>query len=589
MTEDDKSKERLAENLETSQLIIAELKEEISRLRNDIEDLLRSEERYRFHFSLANDVMFSYDNQFKVLSVSPNVERILGYKPEEFVGKTFHEAGVLNPGYMNLAINNALKVLSGETVHSSIYEFITKDGTRKYGEVSGVPLIRDGKVEAVITVARDVTPRISMENSLRESEERYRITLETMPDAVGIMGLEDCRYLYVNAGFCKMTGYSFEEAVGKAPAELNLEVSPNGFEDCAAPIREGVNVDSKERRFRRKDGTILDALVSARPIHFAGTECMIMVMTDVTAVKKAKEERMLLEIRSEKIESITTLARGIAHDFNNILTTIIGYTRMSMKDIASLSKGDASLATIRNDLSEVQKSALRARDLVDQILAFSRHSEKAHVPVELGSAVRESIRILRAVMPKTIEIRENVSSSGTILGDPAHLHQIMMNLFTNAAHAMNESGGEVEVSIERVRIEGPREGIDPDLPAGPYVKLSVRDTGRGMSPRVLSRIFDPYFTTKGKGYGTGLGLSVVHGIVKSHRGTICCRSAPGQGTTIEIYFPEIGNTSEETAVPVVTTRMPKPGKMVFVEEAPVGSGPESRAAGSKKPSGKAMK
>ena len=181
MTEDDKSKERLAENLETSQLIIAELKEEISRLRNDIEDLLRSEERYRFHFSLANDVMFSYDNQFKVLSVSPNVERILGYKPEEFVGKTFHEAGVLNPGYMNLAINNALKVLSGETVHSSIYEFITKDGTRKYGEVSGVPLIRDGKVEAVITVARDVTPRISMENSLRESEERYRITSRPCP------------------------------------------------------------------------------------------------------------------------------------------------------------------------------------------------------------------------------------------------------------------------------------------------------------------------------------------------------------------------------------------------------------------------
>ena len=121
-------------------------------------------------------------------------------------------------------------------------------------------------------------------------------------------------------------------------------------------------------------------------------------------------------------------------------------------------------------MSEVQKSALRARDLVDQILAVSRHSEKAHVPVELGSAVRESIRILRAVMPKTIEIRENVSSSGTILGDPAHLHQIMMNLFTNAAHAMNESGGEVEVSIEGAD-EGPREGIDPDLPAGPYVKL----------------------------------------------------------------------------------------------------------------------
>lgn len=583
------SKEQLAQELRKAQLIITELKEELSRQKADNEALRGIEEKYRFHFSLANDVMFSYDNHFRVLSVSPNVESVFGYTPEEFVGKTFHEAGVLHPEYLNLAVQNALKVLSGETIHSSIYEFIAKDGGRKYGEVSGVPLIRDGKVEAVITVARDITSRIAMETSLRESEERYRITLETMPDAVGIMRLEDNRYLYVNEGFCKMSGYDFEEAVGKTPAELGAEAGSDDVEGCTNLIREGAHIDGRECRFLRKDGTVLDTLMSARPIHFARTECMLVVVTDVTEAKKAEEERRHLEIQSQKVESIATLARGIAHDFNNILTTILGYTRMSMKDLVSLSKGDMNLGTIRSDLGEVQKSALRARDLVDQILAFSRHTEKTHTPIDLGPAVGESIKILRAVMPKTIEVRENLASSGMIMGDPAHLHQIMMSLFTNAVHAMNDSTGELEVSIEKVRIDSRAARIDLDLPAGPYLKLSVRDSGRGMTPRVLTRVFDPYFTTTRKGYGAGLGLSVVHGIVKSHGGAICCKSSPDKGASFEIYFPQIEHTEDQAPVPAMTTRMPRARKLVPVEDARTKTLSESSTSAVKGLSRKAVK
>ncbi len=510
-----------------------------------VNTLWESEERYRIHFSLTNDVMFSYDNQFRVLSVSPNVERVLGYKPEELVGKTFHEVNVLNPNYMDEAVNNALRVLSGETIHSSIYEFITKDGKRKFGEVSGVPLIRGGNVVAVVTVARDISEHIQMQKSLQESEARYRITLQSIPDAVSLLRIEDARYLYVNQGFCKITGYSVEETIGKTPYDLNLPVNSEDFDLCIKIIQDIEVVDSMEHQCRKKDGTILDTLISVRPVHYGGEDGMVVIMKDITALKHIEEEKKRLEIQSQKMESIGTLARGISHDFNNILTTIIGYTKMSMKDILKLTKGREDLTVIRSDLNEVRKSASRAKDLVNQILTFSRHAEKEYIPMELGSVIKESLKMLRPLFATNIDIRENFVASGQVLGDPHQIHQVMMNLCTNASHAMGETGAELEVSLVEVDINGDAAALDLDLTPGPYFRLSVRDTGRGMIPEVKRRIFDPYFTTKWKGHGTGLGLSVVHGIVKSHGGTIACNSAPRQGTTFDIYLPEIVFVKEE--------------------------------------------
>ena len=527
-----------------------QLRKEIQE-RTQIEEALReSTEKYRIHFSLANDVMFSYDHLYRVLSVSPNVERLLGYKPEELVGRSFQDLKVLHPDSMDEAVENAMHVLSGETIYSSIYEFVTKDGARKFGEVSGVPLIREGQVVGVISVARDVTERIEMANSLQESEERYRITLQSMPDAVSIIRIEDSRYLYVNDAFCKISGYTLDEVKGKTPRDLNLPATPEGLDHCLDLIKNNESIDFTEYRCRKKDGTIIDTLVSARPVHYSGEDCLVMVMADITALKQMEEEKKRLEIQSQKMESIGTLASGIAHDFNNILTSIIGYTQLSMKDILNPAKGDIDISSVRSDLNEVRNAAHRARDLVNHILAFSRHAEKDHIPVNLSSTVKESLKVLRPTLPSNIKVRENLIDPNLILGDPGQIHQVLTNLCTNAAHAMDKTGGEIEVSLQRVIVDD--DALNLDVAPGPYLRLSVRDTGPGMTSKVMTRIFDPYFTTKWRGHGTGLGLSIVHGIVKNHGGAISCKTAPGEGTTFDIYLPEYefgkedGETKAET-------------------------------------------
>ncbi len=522
------------------------LKQEIEERKQIEKTLQKSDEKYRSYFSLTDDVMFSYDSQFRVLSVSSNVERVLGYKPEELIGKYFQDLTMLlHPEDVGEAFDNALHVLSGKTIYTNIYRFIAKDGEVKFGEANGVPVIRDGRVVAMITVARDITKRIEMENSLHESEERYRITLQSMPDAVSIIEIKDTQYLYVNDTFCKITGYSLDETIGKTPLDLNLPVSSEDFDYYFKLIKNEELVDSLECQCRTKEGNILDTLVSARPVQYSGEDCMVMVMTDITALKEIEEKKKRLEIQAQKMESIGTLAGGIAHDFNNILTTIIGYTKMSMKDIMDLTRGDKDLNVVHTDLNEVRKAALRARDLVNQILAFSRHAEKEYVPVVLDSAIRESLKMLRPSLPSNIKIREMLAPSGQILGDPAQIHQVMTNLCTNASHAMGETGGELEVSLQRVFIDSDA-ALNLDVPPGPYLRMTVRDTGHGMTSKVMARIFDPYFTTKWKGQGTGLGLSIVHGIVKSHGGAISCKSAPGQGTTFDIYLPELGFKREVT-------------------------------------------
>ena len=264
-------------------------------------------------------------------------------------------------------------------------------------------------------------------------------------------------------------------------------------------------------------------------------------------IEEGEAARRLLERnlrQSQKLEAIGTLASGIAHDFNNILGAVIGYGELALLNTPPESKP-------RRSIEMVLTAGGRAKELVNQILAFSRQSEEERKPVQIDNVLQEVLKFMRASLPATIEIRKSIESDiENILADPVEIQQVLMNLCTNALHAMREKGGVLEVRLTAAHLRPDSEELFPDLKPGPYVKVTVKDTGHGMSEAIMAKIFDPYFTTKEKGVGTGLGLAVVHGIVKKHGGAIRVQSEVGRGAVFDLYFPAVGKqAASEVGLP----------------------------------------
>jgi signal transduction histidine kinase/CheY-like chemotaxis protein len=267
-----------------------------------------------------------------------------------------------------------------------------------------------------------------------------------------------------------------------------------------------------------------------------GRRHALELQDSLTRIKESEAERLILQEhlqRSQKMEAIGTLASGITHDFNNLLSAVIGYTELALLETPGDSKS-------RNRLEMVLAAGERARDLVKQIMAFSRQSEEERKPVLMAQIVKEVLKFMRASLPATIEIHQQLDPDlGYVLADPVQIHQVIMNLCINAHHAMKEHGGVLVVRLDSLVLGHEHLAVHPDLKPGTYVKLSVKDTGHGMDRATMAKIFDPYFTTKEKGVGTGLGLAVVHGIVQKHGGVIAVESKPGKGSRFDIYFPSI--------------------------------------------------
>ena len=267
------------------------------------------------------------------------------------------------------------------------------------------------------------------------------------------------------------------------------------------------------------------------------------------SLKKRNAEKRQLEEQlrhSEKMEAIGTLAGGIAHDFNNILGVIVGYTELAMLDMDQTD-------SIYPNLKQVLKAGERAADLVNQILVFSRKDKQERKPLQISVIAKEVLKMIRSSLPTTIEIRQDIKPGlSPVLSDPTQIHRVLMNLCTNAAYAMNDRAGILKVSLEDVNIDSITAAGHLDLLPGRYQKLSVSDTGAGIDPRIINRIFDPFFTTKGPGKGTGMGLAVIHGIVKGHKGSITVRSKPGKGTTFDIYIPTINSGHTDETKPLDT-------------------------------------
>jgi nitrogen-specific signal transduction histidine kinase/ActR/RegA family two-component response regulator len=280
-------------------------------------------------------------------------------------------------------------------------------------------------------------------------------------------------------------------------------------------------------------------------------------------MRKMHEERDRFEAelrQAQKMEAIGALAGGIAHDFNNILTAVIGFTQLAEQDV------DKDSLTHRN-LQEVLKASARAKDLVKQILTFSRQAAQELQPVQVKLIVKETLKLIRASLPSTIEIIQDIKSDAMVWSDPTQVHQIMMNLCTNAAYAMREKGGTLEVSLKDIEQGADFPPRHPGSKPGKYLLLQVSDTGHGISPSIMDRIFEPFFTTKERGEGTGMGLAAVHGIVKNLGGFVTVYSEVGKGSSFKVYMPtmSLGKKHESLEEPP----LPK-GKerILFVDDEP---------------------
>jgi PAS domain S-box-containing protein len=497
-------------------------------------ELRESEEKFSRAFQSGAALMSISEADTDIfVDVNDAFLTTMGFARDEVIGKTIQETGTL----AEAASFEDAKEEVANSRHLRDHEMTvrTKSGDLCYGIFSLDKIVVGGK-ECLLTVMTDITKRRLAEQALRESENTYRAVFENTGNATMIIE-GDMTISLVNSEFERLTGYTKAETEGEMCwTKLVVEEDIDRMLDQHRLRRtdSSAALKSYEFRMRIKNGMVKDIFLSIDMI--PGTAKSIASFVDITARKRAEEEREQLQRQlqqSQKLEAIGTMAGGIAHDFNNILTGILGFTELVRSEIPEDTE-------VYKNLTEVVKAGRRARDLVKQILSFSRKAETEKSLISLVTIVKEALKLIRSVTPSHISIKQNFTASPAraILADPTQMHQMVLNLCINAADAMPD-GGVLEISVEEVRVETESRPERTQLPSGCYLKLTVRDNGTGMSPEVQERIFEPYYTTKQVGKGTGMGLAVVHGVIKDHGGSIAVSSDPGKGTVFEICLPVV--------------------------------------------------
>ena len=447
---------------------------------------------------------------------------------EEIVGKTVFD--FFNRAYWKINQKRFSQVMRGHKADCLEQEMSRLDNILIWVECVSIPSVFEGS-QAILTIGRNINNRKLSQEALRESEERFRSTFEQA--VVGICHVsKNGQLVRVNQKLCDMLGFTRDELLSMTVMDIthpeDLKISIEAYERLLS----GEQILEKfEKKYICKNGRTIWANLTASVLKEpdGAPEFFISVVENIDAKKAAEKEKEILENQlqqARRLEAIGTLAGGIAHDFNNILYPIIGFAEMTLEDLPP----NTPMCGFQK---QIIQAACRAQDLIKHILTFSREIEPELVPVNLKEMIQETCQLLRAALPNTIALNlESLQNTGYVKSAPSQIHQIIMNLCTNAFHAMETSGGILKLELDSIELEDVE-----NIAGGKYHRLIISDTGCGMPKVILNRIFHPYFTTKEKWKGTGLGLSTVHGIVIQLQGHITVTSLLERGTIFVIYLP----------------------------------------------------
>ena len=469
-------------------------------------------------------------------------------KPEDFIFMAVNTAFKTLTGTKNVVGKKVSEVFPGiKETDPELFEI--------YGRVArtGIPETFEMYVKALsmwfsvsvyshenehfVIVFDNIHKRKQAEEMLRESEKKYRNIFKNAVEGF-FQSSPEGRFISVNPAFAEMLGYASPEELISNISDIAKQyyVNPEDRRRYQQILQKTGIVENFEFKAKRKDGSQIWVSNSTRAYFDKDgkVDRYEGIVFDITERIQAEEQRRKLEDQlrqSQKMEAIGTLAGGIAHDFNNILGIIIGNTELAIMDVPEWNPA-------KECLKEIRTASMRAKDVVRHILSFARKTPAQRKPIQISTIIRDSLKLMRASIPTTIEIRQDIAcTTEMIIADPTEINQILMNLCTNSVHALSEETGVLEVNLENEKLKMKNEELG--LEAGRYVKLTVKDSGEGIEPEIIDRVFDPYFTTKDVGKGTGMGLAVAYGIVKKHDGAIQVKSELGKGTLVEVLFPLI--------------------------------------------------
>ncbi|MBF0239543.1 MAG: PAS domain S-box protein [SAR324 cluster bacterium] len=458
----------------------------------------------------------------RYIYINDRVKTISHFTPDMMIGKTNRELGLDGPELEYWEQNSRDVIDSGKPrIIQLLFPCISAE--KQFFELHLIPETdASNQFSRLLVMVRNITTQKQVEHEKTLLSTVVQQSAETI-----IITNSSGTIEYVNSAFERMTGYSSNEAIGCTPRILRSHKQDDSFyAEMWNSISQG-EIWSRRLTNKRKDGTLYEGVMTISPIRNSIGQITNYVGVQYDITKELALEQQLMQ--SQKLEAVGTLAGGIAHEFNNIIQIISGYTHVALKKVSD--------DFIHDCLDEIRVAGNRARDLVEQLLTFSRPASTEHKSLPITPIIRESIRMMRATLPKTIDILQTIDEDcGNIMGDATQIHQVMLNLLNNSAHAIAGNIGVIIVTLQKITISHDSQD-HAGLGVGEFVVLKVGDTGSGIVPDVMEHIFEPFFTTKEVGKGSGLGLSIVHGIIKRHGGAIKVDSVPGSGTTISMYFP----------------------------------------------------